>query len=186
MGRKSKQRQRPPGGAISEEKSLQELQSHVNSLSLAEAVRAVQVMSAPHQSHLLLVLSLIAGSHSEFESPQGAAAKSSPGNSNREGRSSLLEKVTASLPFALKSQRRRKEEARDLYGDRDFWNQRYQERSVYEWYLPYDSLKTALLPELEACCSPVSQEMLVPGCGNSTLCEDLWASGEFLVAGADD
>lgn len=96
--------------------------------------------------------------------------------------------MSASLAFALAhSGRRRKEETRDLYGDQDFWNQRYQERSVYEWYLPYDSLKTSLLPELEACCcSPASQEILVPGCGNSTLCEDLWTSGELLVAGADD
>jgi hypothetical protein len=54
---------------------------------------------------------------------------------------------------------------------------------VYEWYLPYDSLKTILLPELEASCSsPVSQEILVAGCGNSTLCEDLWTSGELLNA----
>jgi hypothetical protein len=51
---------------------------------------------------------------------------------------------------------------------------------VYEWYLPYDSLKTSLFPELEACTCSLSQEILVAGCGNSTLCEDLWTSGELM------
>jgi hypothetical protein len=42
MGKKSK-KGKAVGGEIPSEKTLQELQTHVNSLSLAEAMRAVKV-----------------------------------------------------------------------------------------------------------------------------------------------
>lgn len=41
-------------------------------------------------------------------------------------------------------------------------------------------MKLYLLPDLEA-CSTLTSEILVPGCGNSTLCEDLWNDGNNII-----
>jgi hypothetical protein len=44
MGKKSKRGVKATGAEINSDRSLQELQSHVNSLSLADAMRAVKVI----------------------------------------------------------------------------------------------------------------------------------------------
>jgi hypothetical protein len=67
----------------------------------------------------------------------------------------------------------------DRYGSLEFWDQRYQGDSTYEWYLSYESLKPELVPQLEA-CADLHSEIVVAGCGNSTLCEDLWTNGSLL------
>lgn len=76
--------------------------------------------------------------------------------------------------------RDRKKESNDLYGQEEFWNKRYKDQSIYEWYLPFESLKDHIFPDLNA-CSNLRGEILVAGCGNSTLCEDLWHSGELQL-----
>lgn len=59
---------------------------------------------------------------------------------------------------------------------KSFGIKRYQSESTYEWYLSFHELKQYLSPDLEA-CSTLNLDILVPGCGNSTLCEDLWKDG---------
>lgn len=84
------------------------------------------------------------------------------------------------------------------YGKKEYWDERYKESekktkseseetgirhpdegslSKYEWYLLYDEFKEFLLPELVQNGSFELAKVLVTGCGNSTLCEDLSESG---------
>ena len=48
---------------------------------------------------------------------------------------------------------------------------------LYEWYLSYDEFSSLLLPELSKKDEYEIGEILVSGCGNSSLCEDLQNSG---------
>ena len=84
------------------------------------------------------------------------------------------------------------------YGEQSFWEKRYQASvdtadmplsssscaRLYEWYLSYDRLRPLLLPSLESLeCHGGSDRILVAGCGNSSLCEDLAADGCAGVVG---
>jgi hypothetical protein len=89
----------------------------------------------------------------------------------------------------------RNSERNDNYGAKDFWDQRYhgdeqdvtnglknecredEKNRLYEWYLSYDEFKDILLPELVKIGDFDSNVILISGCGNSTLCEDLYHSG---------
>lgn len=87
-------------------------------------------------------------------------------------------------------------ERNDNYGAKEFWDQRYHNSNeevstdgqkndgeedetnrLYEWYLSYDEFKDILLPELARIGDFDSNKILVSGCGNSTLCEDIYNSG---------
>ena len=51
--------------------------------------------------------------------------------------------------------------------------------TIYEWYLSFDEYSALLLPELKSYedCEYDNNGVLVTGCGNSTLCEDLYNRG---------
>ena len=63
----------------------------------------------------------------------------------------------------------------------DNCHQNEENTSKYEWYLSYDEFKDFLLPELSQNGSFESVKVLVTGCGNSMLCEDLSESGEKVI-----
>jgi hypothetical protein len=69
------------------------------------------------------------------------------------------------------------------YGEEKYWDQRYQGGEVvlegaYEWYLSFADLKEFLIPEIHRYGS--SARVLVSGCGNSSLCENLAQCGQYL------
>lgn len=77
----------------------------------------------------------------------------------------------------------------ESYGEEQYWEQRYRrdasvlapsdEEILYEWYLPYSALAGLIRPELER-RGGFHSRVLVPGCGNSSLCEDLATDGSNL------
>jgi len=78
----------------------------------------------------------------------------------------------------------------DEYGDEKFWEQRYKKRSsqgegMYEWYLSFDELRELILADLTPLGSKRDVTILVPGCGDSSLCEDLAELQYLRVAGMD-
>ena len=94
-------------------------------------------------------------------------------------------------------------EGKDAYGDEAFWEKRYaDERSgggggaapgasldTYEWYLTFDQMRPLLDRDLGTAlrrltASGVAQ-IVVSGCGNSSLCEDLCGAGYCKVSGND-
>jgi len=73
------------------------------------------------------------------------------------------------------------------YGDQDYWEQRYEAEaetgSMFEWYVEYGAFKHLLrrwLPPSSA------RALLVIGCGNSTLSEDMHADGYHRVVSIDN
>ena len=76
----------------------------------------------------------------------------------------------------------------DQYADKSFWDKRYvegkcSEDGLYEWYLSFDEWKPHLLSHIAY--DERSEAVLVAGCGNSGLCEDLSQAGLTNVAGFD-
>ena len=72
----------------------------------------------------------------------------------------------------------------EQYGDKHYWESRYAQTSnsadsIYEWYLSFTELQPYLVPELTRL--GMSSPLLVTGCGNSTLCEDLLQCGQYKV-----
>jgi len=90
------------------------------------------------------------------------------------------------------------------YGDKGFWDERYSAsaaaatsaaaaaaemsgdgtQGTYEWYVSYERLRPPLLADLlqqQTTRSGGGCRVLVAGCGNSTLCEDLHAEGENII-----
>ena len=79
------------------------------------------------------------------------------------------------------------------YGSKSYWDSRYDElfqrqstestqSSLYEWYVGYEEIREILFAEIKG--SPEAEfrvdrniSMLVAGCGNSSLCEDLSRDG---------
>ena len=62
------------------------------------------------------------------------------------------------------------------YGSASYWDERYSSRNTesFDWYINYDNMREQLLPFLS---KDASFEVLIPGCGNSCLAEDLHADG---------
>ena len=83
------------------------------------------------------------------------------------------------------------------YGSKSYWDSRYDElfqrqstestqSSLYEWYVGYEEIREILLTEIKG--SPEAElhvdrniSMLIAGCGNSSLCEDLSRDGIFSL-----
>lgn len=75
----------------------------------------------------------------------------------------------------------------ETYGEERYWENRYKsdatgchssQEVLYEWYLPYSDLRLLLKPELDR-FGGSSARLLIPGCGNSSLCEDLALDGKI-------
>jgi hypothetical protein len=89
------------------------------------------------------------------------------------------------------------------YSEKAFWDERYdsktakpssdsaapvnstndaataasEEVDVYEWYVPFESIKDRLLADLGTSPKQLGRTILLPGCGNSCLGEDLAMNG---------
>ena len=91
-------------------------------------------------------------------------------------------------------------EKEDNYGQKEFWEKRYNKEGnikeskvkeqtenfdinapLYEWYLSFDEFSSLLLPELSQTGDFQNSKILVSGCGNSSLCEDLHKSGNIMI-----
>lgn len=86
-----------------------------------------------------------------------------------------------------------KKEEVPLYHSKDYWNERYSNElqdknqlSLYEWYLSFDKL----YPLLQIVYSKAKRKneklkLYIPGCGNSSLGEDLLCFNEIQIIAAD-
>lgn len=72
------------------------------------------------------------------------------------------------------------------YSDKDYWESRYAndeatdaKEESFDWYLDYAAFQSFLRQEMAATRRTPAQELrvLVPGCGDSLLCEDLVTQG---------
>ncbi len=67
------------------------------------------------------------------------------------------------------------------YADQTYWDNRYMSKSeserTYEWYLSFDTVYKYIAEDLNSAKLKRESRFLVAGCGNSTLCEDLYNQG---------
>ncbi len=80
----------------------------------------------------------------------------------------------------LKSSNKLESQGTEQYGEKRYWDSRYAQAqnsadTLYEWYLSFLELRHYLFQELSK--FGMSCPLLVTGCGNSTLCEDLLQCG---------
>ena len=69
------------------------------------------------------------------------------------------------------------------YGNKDYWDKRYKtDPEPFEWYQKYITLKPTLLTILQGFQSP---RILIIGCGNSRLSEELYNDGYKQITNID-
>ena len=69
------------------------------------------------------------------------------------------------------------------YGNKDYWNKRYKsDPEPFEWYQKYTALKPVLSKILSNYQSP---KMLILGCGNSRLSEEMYNDGHKHITNVD-
>ena len=70
------------------------------------------------------------------------------------------------------------------YGNKSYWDERYSaiEEKKYEWYMPYSKLKPHLAPYLK---KHANFEILIPGCGSSSLGAELYDEGYQHITNVD-
>ena len=70
------------------------------------------------------------------------------------------------------------------YGNSSYWDERYAASSgeVFDWHQSYKELKPQLLPFLSA---DPEFEILIPGCGSSSLGADLYDEGYLNITNID-
>jgi hypothetical protein len=80
-------------------------------------------------------------------------------------------------------------EMNKAYAEKAFWDERYDESAkssrktisegdkFYEWYVPFESIKQLLLSDIGSDEKSFDKSILLPGCGNSGLGEDLARQG---------
>ena len=106
----------------------------------------------------------------------------------REARDKAREEVRLASTAVEDAQRGKEhgEGSTDTYGEEAYWEDRYRRdtpkgaaatgsEQIYEWYLPYADLKPLLQRDIIG--FDKNPRILVPGCGNSSLCEDLANDG---------
>lgn len=84
------------------------------------------------------------------------------------------------------------------YGDRGYWDRRYESggKPRYDWYLPYSDMRAELLGEVAGVAGEgvldggrkearAAVRVLVVGCGNSALSEELHADGFTSLLSVD-
>jgi hypothetical protein len=81
------------------------------------------------------------------------------------------------------------------YSDKVYWENRYKSLSttkvasksepesqqIYEWYASFDKIKDYIVQELLRSPKKLESSVLVSGCGNSSICEDMWENGKILI-----
>ena len=58
------------------------------------------------------------------------------------------------------------------YLENDYWNTRFEVEQQYDWFKDYSKFKHLLTPHLQP-----SNSILILGCGNSSLTQDLYEDG---------
>lgn len=101
---------------------------------------------------------------------------------------------------STEKEQQRLKELTSKYSDSTFWEKRYKDAHAasmqgktadgvlaptYEWYVSLKDVSHLVLKDIGTSPREFSSSVLVPGCGNSTLCEDLIASGFSKVIGLD-
>lgn len=75
------------------------------------------------------------------------------------------------------------------YGNPSYWDERYSkhfdadDQAVFDWYIDYAHLKPILAPYLSR--SSEDFEVLIPGCGNSSLGAEMYDDGIVNITNAD-
>lgn len=151
------------------EKLLRSLNKDLSALSLDEARRAVleaqQVLNSLRDQQATAEKMVAEATHSVSR----AKSKETPSTKGDEGKA-------------------------DQYSEKSFWETRYNNTNnnkgtpLYEWYLSFEEWKPHLWPHLLPCrvaSDTRGGALLVSGCGNSSLCEDLAEAGCINVAGFD-
>ena len=66
--------------------------------------------------------------------------------------------------------------SREEYGTKDFWENRYKEnqKTYFDWYAEYPELKETLEGQY---CIEKSNSVLMLGCGNSKLSDQMYEAG---------
>lgn len=173
MGKKSKNpnKKSNKSNAQTAHSTLQELQSGIDSMSMNDAFAAVKMAT---------------NSINQMKEEQKRAA----------------EQLKAARAAVEKSKLDKSNN--DLYADVNFWEKRYQDEAsasssttteIYEWYLDFSEIVTMLKPDIEDARETIAAtgglntvtvgEVLVAGCGNSSMCEDLHMAGVRGVCGMD-
>lgn len=66
---------------------------------------------------------------------------------------------------------------------KSYWEERYRnQKELFEWYQNYSSLKQIIIPIFKEKKNP---SILVPGCGNSKVSEDLYNEGFLNIVNID-
>lgn len=80
-----------------------------------------------------------------------------------------------------------------IYSDQNYWEDRYgslnddgkgENADVYEWYASYKEIRDHIKEDVHSTRINIADvEFLVSGCGNSTLCEELYHDGNpmFII-----
>uniref|UniRef100_A0A7S0SX50 Methyltransferase domain-containing protein n=1 Tax=Chromulina nebulosa TaxID=96789 RepID=A0A7S0SX50_9STRA len=73
------------------------------------------------------------------------------------------------------------------YGYSSYWDERYSyhPNDSYDWYQDYSTLKDYLHPYLSKGKNDLNFEILIPGCGNSTLSEEIYKEGFVNITSID-
>ena len=58
------------------------------------------------------------------------------------------------------------------YLENDYWNTRFETEQQYDWFKDYSQFKHLLIPHIQP-----SNSILILGCGNSSLTQDLYKDG---------
>ena len=162
--------------------TLQALQSTISSMSLDDAMKAVE--EAKKQIDALREQQVRAADEVSAATKKVAAAKGTQPMPPPPPPAS----ASASVSATAATSKHEPAAGSSSYGSKMYWDERYGDRSdersaaVYEWYLSFDEFRALLLPELRR---PDTLPTLVTGCGNSTLCEDLQRAGVDGVHGTD-
>ena len=71
------------------------------------------------------------------------------------------------------------------YGSLSYWDERYsaEDGKSFDWYQDYSTLKPALQTHLKRHIPDF--EILIPGCGNSSLASELYADGFTNITSVD-
>jgi len=73
----------------------------------------------------------------------------------------------------------------DLYREHDYWEQRYRERDhqiqLYDWFQRYEAIR----PLVHEAITDRNARIVVLGCGNSELSEQLYADGSENIVNVD-
>lgn len=181
MGKKSKNPNKTSTSNLVENDLLQELQSNITSLSMQDAINAVNIAKETINK---LKISQQAALDDVLK-----ASKSLNNAKDKQKNAEVNNNKTSKSSYDINN-----------YGNEDYWEDRYSSKSTnkdghdtYEWYVSFNELKDKLFKDIfisgflpsNKNDKEFNNKILVTGCGNSTICEDLVNVGFNNVYGMD-